>query len=44
LVGWRHRIVSQSIMTDTALAAVRVKNGLSAAGGSCNVMRNELGP
>jgi isoquinoline 1-oxidoreductase beta subunit len=28
LVGWRHRIVGQSIMTGTAFAAVRVKNGI----------------
>jgi hypothetical protein len=28
LVGWRHRIVRQSIMTDTALVALRVNNGI----------------
>ena len=28
LVGWRHRIVGQSIMAGTALAAVMVKNGI----------------
>jgi isoquinoline 1-oxidoreductase subunit beta len=28
LVGWRHRIVGQSIVTGTAFAAVRVKNGI----------------
>jgi isoquinoline 1-oxidoreductase beta subunit len=34
LVGWRHRIVGQSIMTDTALAAVWVNNG-SGTGKKC---------
>jgi isoquinoline 1-oxidoreductase beta subunit len=28
LVGWQHRIVGQSIMSGTALAAVMVKNGI----------------
>jgi isoquinoline 1-oxidoreductase subunit beta len=28
LVGWRHRIVGQSIMAGTAFAAVRIKNGI----------------
>jgi isoquinoline 1-oxidoreductase beta subunit len=30
LVGWRHRIVGQSIMAGTAFAAVMVKNGVDA--------------
>ena len=28
LVGWRHRIVGQSIMAGTAFAAARIKNGI----------------
>jgi isoquinoline 1-oxidoreductase subunit beta len=30
LVGWQHRIVGQSIMAGTAMAAVMVKNGIDA--------------